>query len=340
MQLAGRAPATQFIFDSDMGNRIDTALAFAVMCGNAGRADGHAALAAVLTSKANLSSAAFCDAVRKFYERPQPPGPNGGAPRPVGYSKIGYRIDGLTPESTPLLDAVVGKKDAAGEPVYKQDADSIPGVIDSVSALRNTILDLPDASTVVVETGPPLSTSRAMWPATLPETIAQKVRLLVIAAGRYPSGSDDIHIAPDVKAMRLLLEKWPTRIVACGAEIGDELKFPASALEKFSWAQNHPIVDAYRAAQAMPYDATAWETAAALYAVRPEAGYFGLSAPGTISVDDAGRVSFAENAEGKHRYLTLDASKRQAVVDAMVELASSQPEPVPPPPPRPAPPAV
>jgi hypothetical protein len=40
---------------------------------------------------------------------------------------------------------------------------------------------------------------------------------------------------------------------------------------------------------------------AVLYAVRPEAGYFKLSEPGTISVLSGGSTKFSASAGGKHR---------------------------------------
>ena len=49
---------------------------------------------------------------------------------------------------------------------------------------------------------------------------------------------------------------------------------------------------------------------AVLHAVRPQEGYFKVSEPGTISVLDNGRMKFAPSADGKHRQLTFDPSRR------------------------------
>ena len=85
------------------------------------------------------------------------------------------------------------------------------------------------------------------------------------------------------------------------------------------------MVDAYRAAHQMPYDAKCWDVTAVLQAVRPKENYFKLSEPGRIEVTDDGRTKFTAAADGKHRYMILDPEKKAAVVDAMVELASAKP---------------
>src|SRR2546422_10058289 len=98
--------------------------------------------------------------------------------------------------------------------------------------------------------------------------ISAKVRYLVVAAGSYPGGPPEFAIQGDIAAAKRLFAGWPGQIVAAGSEIGAALPFPGSSIEKdFSWAPGHPVVDAYRAAQPMPYDAPSTALAAALYAV-------------------------------------------------------------------------
>src|SRR3954471_7145159 len=58
-------PPIGVVFDSDIGNRIDSVLALALLYGFDAKNDARAVL--VTTSKPNLKSAAFCDAVGKFY---------------------------------------------------------------------------------------------------------------------------------------------------------------------------------------------------------------------------------------------------------------------------------
>ena len=77
----------------------------------------------------------------------------------------------------------------------------------------------------------------------------------------------------------------------------------------------------------MPYDTPTWDLTAVLYAVRPDAGYFKLSDPGTIKVLDDGRTKFTPAMEGKHRYLILDPAQKERIIETFTEIASAKPVP-------------
>src|SRR5262249_35122640 len=120
--------------------------------------------------------------------------------------------------------------------------------------------------------------------------------------------------------------EWPTPIIAAGNEIA-ALAFPGASIDREFAASvpDHPIADAYRAYQPMPYDAPSRDLAAALYAARPNESHFKLSGPGTITVYDDGRTSFAASEKGKDRYLILDLAQKERILSAYVELASAKP---------------
>jgi hypothetical protein len=77
----------------------------------------------------------------------------------------------------------------------------------------------------------------------------------------------------------------------------------------------------------MPYDAPTWAMAALLYAVRAQEGYFKLSEPGTISVDNDGRTKFTQSPGGKHRCLILEPEQKDRVIKTYTEIASAKPVP-------------
>ena len=129
----------------------------------------------------------------------------------------------------------------------------------------------------------------------------------------------------DIPAAKKLLAQWPTPIFAAGSELGEALPFPASSLDKeFAWTPTHPLVDAYKAARPMPYDAPSAPMIAALQAVRPQENYCKLSEAGTIQAGDDGRMKFVPSADGKHRYLIFDPASKDKVIRAFIELASTK----------------
>jgi hypothetical protein len=117
----------------------------------------------------------------------------------------------------------------------------------------------------------------------------------------------------DPAAAKHLLASWPAPIVSVGDEVGDALPFPGECIEAdFSWATSHPVVDAYRAHKPMPDGTRSPEMAAALYAIRPHAGYFKLSEP---------------SADGKVRRLIADPTQKDRVIETYRELVSAKPVP-------------
>ena len=99
--------------------------------------------------------------------------------------------------------------------------------------------------------------------------------------------------------------------------------YPAVSIENdFQHEDNHPVVDGYRNYMKMPYDRPVWDLTSVLYAVRPGRGYFSLSEPGTVTVDDEGKTRFESDPGGRHRYLIVDAVQRARVLEALVELAT------------------
>jgi hypothetical protein len=149
----------------------------------------------------------------------------------------------------------------------------------------------------------------------------------VAAVGNYSNGAADPQVASDVASAKKLFAEWPTEIIAAGSELAD-ITFPGASVEKdFAWSESHPIVDAYKAAKPMPYDAPGTPLAAALYAARPKEGFFKLSEPGTISVTDDGRTRFVASAGGKHRFLIAEADQKEKVRQIYAEVVSAKPVP-------------
>jgi hypothetical protein len=83
------------------------------------------------------------------------------------------------------------------------------------------------------------------------------------------------------------LADWPSPTVFAGEDLGQALKFPSESIDRdFAWATNHPLLDAYRAANAMSSDAGSSAMAAALYAAHPDDGYFKVSGKQLITEPD------------------------------------------------------
>jgi inosine-uridine nucleoside N-ribohydrolase len=315
-------PPVGIIFDCDLGNRIDDTLALALLYGFDGKREAR--VVSLSVTKSNLKAAAFCEAIGRFYA-----GAVSGAFSAVGRTlPVGLATDGKMPEDAPLFTVPLARVNADGSPVYGHGIEKLNDTAEPTALIRNAFTAQHDQNCVVVLAGPATNLVKVLDLPGVKDVIAKKVRFLSLMGGAYPQGGPEFNIKTDISAARKLFAEWPTPIVASGYEVGEALLFPALSIENdFSWSPAHPVVDAYKAYRPMPYDAQTWDMTAVLYAVHPEAGYFKLSEPGTISVLSDGSTKFSASAGGKHRYLILDPSQKEAIIKTYIEIASAKPVP-------------
>jgi purine nucleosidase len=312
MQFPGAAPpSVGVLFDSGF-DRIDDLLALALLYGLDGK--GEMRMSAVTVSRPDFAAAQFCEIVKRFYSGAAG-GFGFGASFPVGLAA--EEKGKPQAKALPAYSTLLAKTGEDGAPLYKPALESFIDTGDPATVLRNALTASLPHNTIVIAGGPLTSLAHLLEMRGSKELIALNVRHLAIAAGPW--------ISSDVKAAQRVFDDWPTPIYACSVELGAAVRFPASSIEKdFAWSKAHPVADAYRAFGTMPYDAPTPSMDAALYAVRPAAGYFKLSGPGQFRASAAG-VEFTASAQGKHQLLMPDDAQTGAVVKALTELASAQP---------------
>jgi inosine-uridine nucleoside N-ribohydrolase len=314
----GAADPVPLIFDTDMGNDIDDALALAVIHSLERR--GEARLLGVTLTKDNRWAGPFVDLVNTFYGRGDVP--------------IGAVRDGKTPEDGDFIRAIADKTAGGGSTwLYPRKLTDSASAPEAVALLRKLLASQQDASVVIVQVGFSTNLARlldspgdASSPLGGRELVARKVRLLSIMGGAFPPLLAEYNIKVDLAASAKLFAEWPTEVVASGFEIGEAVLYPAASIENdFGYVEHHPVAEAYRAFKKMPYDRPSWDLTSVLYAVRPGRGYFNLSPRGTIRVDDEGFTRFTPSETGKHRFLILSGEQRARVTEALVQLASEPP---------------
>src|SRR5262245_50738549 len=315
-----RDDGVRLIFDTDMGNDIDDALALGVIHALQNR--GECELLAVTLSKDNEFAAPFVNLVNTFYGRRQIP--------------IGVVKNGKTPEDSRYIRLPSVALAANGAQRYPHELRSGKDAPEAVGLLREVLASQPDHSVVIAVVGFSTNLARLLdapgdTRSPLPgrELVARKCRLLVMMAGMFsdPDRQKEYNVHTDLEAAKKVFADWPTPIVASGLEIGQAIKYPAASIEHdFAYVKHHPLREAYELYKKMPYDRETWDLTAVLYAVRPDRGYFGLSQAGTIGVDEREITRFAPSKEGRHRYLTVTPEQVARVREALVQLASQPPQ--------------
>jgi hypothetical protein len=309
-------PTIGIAFEGDFGTRIDALLGLAML--NGFIAKGEARQIALGVSKPQLTAAQLTDIVAAFYSS-RPPG---------GASMVGVPEGAPLKDPGPLPTATLAARTPEGTPKYNSGINRILDTPDTAVLIRNQLLAQNDGNATIVVAGPATGMMRLMGLYGAPPQISAKVRQLVLAAGSLGSTAIDPAISSDVAAARKVFAEWPTPIVVAGLEVGEALPYPAASIAAdFEWSTAHPVVDAYRLARPMPYDAPAPALAALLHAVKSEDGFFKLSEPGTISVLDDGGLRFTPSATGRHRYLIVDPAQKERVLTTYTALVSAKPRP-------------
>ncbi|QGJ70382.1 Inosine-uridine preferring nucleoside hydrolase [Planctomycetales bacterium 10988] len=309
-----------FIFDTDMGNDVDDALALAMIHSLQSR--GECELLAVTITKDHESCAAFIDAVNTFYGR--------------GNIPIGAVRDGVA--QNPGRFNKVARTLENGKLIYPHNLRTGAKAPEAVGLLRKTLAAAEDGSVVVAQVGFSTNLARLLQsegdeisPLTGKELVKQKVRVLSIMAGAFEPIKGKIHheynIVKDIPSCQHLVAEWPTEVVFSGFEIGIAVPYPSeSILKDYNYVEHHPIPDAYIAYIPPPHNRPTWDLTSVLYGVYPDRGYFNLSPRGYVEVDDEGVTTFEPDEKGNHRYLILDEMQKVRVTEALVQLSSQPPQ--------------
>lgn len=128
------------------------------------------------------------------------------------------------------------------------------------------------------------------------------------------------NILQDLISAQTVFNKWPTKIIASGWEVGNALLYPHQSIENdFNEPEKHPLCISYKAWGEMPYDRPTWDLTSVLVSVEADKEFFEFSPKGTITITDKGKSLFSETANGKHFYLIHKKSKTQKVLDALID---------------------
>ena len=304
------------IFDTDIGNDVDDALALGVI--HALQSRGECELIAVTITKDHDDCAPYVDAVNTFYGRPDIP--------------IGVVRNGPTPEESRFTPLANVRDDGALR--YPHDLENGQEAPEATPLLRQVLAAQDDHSVAIAQVG--FSSNLARLLDSAPDEhsplggralVEQKVRVLSVMAGAFRPirGKEhrEYNVVMDIRAAKKLAAEWPTPIVYSGFEIGIAIPYPAVSIDyDYAYVDHHPLAEAYQLYKATPHERPTWDLTSVLWAVRPHQGYFGLSAPGRALVDDEGRTTFEETPEGTHYYLIASDEQCVRVREALAQLAS------------------
>jgi sialate O-acetylesterase len=319
--LAVQHPHAPVIFETDMGNDVDDALALDMLYKYMD--EGRINLLAINSNKNNGYSAAFIQLMNNWYGYP-------GIP-------VGKIVNGANSQDNihEYVRAVCEYRMPDGRKAFNAPDTASRAFKDPVALYREVLAGQPDHSVTIISVG--FSTNLARLLDSRPDhfspldgkaLVGKKVKLLSAMAGDFAGkNAVEYNVVKDIGAAIDLFTKWPGEIVVSPYELGRAITYPARSIENdFAWAVNHPVVLAYKNYMTMPYDRPAWDLTAALYAIEGAGQYFGLSPKGTVSIDQEGHSFFTPSATGRHRYLSVNDHQVGLIRDRFVSLITGTPK--------------
>ncbi|MBQ8098948.1 MAG: nucleoside hydrolase [Bacteroidaceae bacterium] len=309
------------IYETDMGNDVDDALGLDLIYKyvDAGKVD----LLAVMLNKEGTAPAEYVDLVNTWYGYPETP--------------IGIIHDGADCENDAVnyARAVCAMTGADSVPAFARTLSGYDDLPDAHLLYRKILASQPDHSVTVISVG--FSTNLARLLATAPddyspltgrELVARKVKLLSMMAGCFNGASPawEYNVIKDTAAAHRVFADWPTPIVTSPVEVGAAVCYPAQSIENdFSWADPHPVIEAYKAYRPMPYDEPMFDPTAIVYALEGD-GFFTMSLPGRIEVDSLGGTVFQPDQDGSRRYFHVNEAQADSLKNFFIKHLTSRPK--------------
>lgn len=314
---AGRLPMN-IIFETDMGNDVDDALAIDMLYKY--HRSGRINLMAVMLNKEGEFPPKYIDLLNTWY----------GLRRiPIGLSA---RSGKSIVAGANYTQIVCEKTDGRGRPLYRRSIKDYSRLLPAVTLYRKLLAESEDASVTIVSVG--FSTNLALLmstqadgfsPLTGMELIARKVKRLVMMAGHIENPTyAEYNVVNDVKACQRVFAEWPTPIYVSPFELGLQVRYPAQSIQNdFSWTRHHPVVDAYKAYLPKMEDRPTWDLTAVLYAVDPQQ-FFNISPAGRIQVTDEGYTHYRQDASGCHFYLSVTPEQARDILHYFVATVTAR----------------
>ncbi len=297
------AKPQKIIFDTDMGNDVDDALALAMLYDYC--AAGKAEVSAVLINKDNVYSSIFTNLLNTYY----------GFNFPIGI----VSKKGITTHDGKYTGKISDMLSEDGSYVYPRSLDKTSKPIDAVKLARKVLSDSEDDSVVYVSVG--FSTNVAALLKSTPDDISpisgmelvrKKVKYFSVMAGQFGVNDrvkkyvPEFNVKFDAEASREFFAGSPVPIIFSGFEVGELIGFPKEDILK-KLSEKNPLSVAYqlyavtRAGQL--YDTRTWDLTSVLFVFSPE--FFDISEEGVATVDSQNIVRFNPSKDGNHRYLII-----------------------------------
>lgn len=308
------------IFDTDMGNDIDDALALDMLFKYMDQ--GKVKLLGILNNKDSEYATRFLDLFSTWYGYPK---------IPIGQIHNGVKLNDYVDYGKNVVD-----KNAQMAKPYPYSIKDHQQLLSGEKLYRKILAGQADHSVVVISVG--FSTNLCRLLQSGPDEysklngrdlVARKVTYLSVMAGSFGEKKRaEFNVINDLSAARYVFEHWPAGIVLSPFEIGTKVLYPAESIENdFNWTSQHPLVDAYKLYRPFPYNRPTWDLTSVYYAVEgSKSNLLTVSRPGMLQVDEKGFTHFKADDAGKHFVLSIDGQQAAQLKQHLIDLIKQKPK--------------
>ncbi len=306
------ATPQKVIYDTDMGNDVDDALALAMLYDYC--AARKADVSAILINKDNVYAPIFTNLLNTYY----------GFNFPIGI----VSKNGVAPHDGKYIGKISDMLADDGSYIYPRALEKTSKPIDAVKLARKVLSESEDGSIVYISVGFSTNIARLfkspadeISPLSGLELVRKKVKYFSVMAGQFGVNDrvkkyfPEFNIKYDVDAAREFFAASPVPIIFSGFEVGELIGFPKEDILK-NLSEKNPLTVAYKlyavTRAGKLYDTRTWDLTSVLFVFSPE--FFDISEKGIATVDSENIVRFNPSKDGNHRYLILpkDGAKKIA----------------------------
>lgn len=308
-------PPSKVIFETDMGNDIDDALALDMLYKytDANLID----FLGISINKDNEYSAKFIDIMNAWYKYPN--------------IKIATVKDGIEDLAPINFAKVTYESKTNGQSTFSGTNTDLMKLPEAVNFYRQELTKASDNSVVIISVGYFTNISRLLdSPAdeisslTGKELVAKKVKFLSLMGGNFDgTNSQEYNIIKDIPAAQNVFANWPTKVIVSPFEVGNTILFPGATIEHLDTKGISPLIEAYKSYLPMPYDRPTWDLTSVLYAVEGVKDYFSMSPQGKITITDEGQSEFTAVENGLHSYLIVNEEQAEKIKNHFINIISS-----------------
>ena len=316
---AQEIPSPQsIIFETDMGNDIDDAMALDILYKNMDQ--DRINLLGISVHKNNPHAAEFIDIMNNWY---------GHKRIPIGVNTSSVTDMGAMDYCT----KVCAMNDKDGMALFERSKK--PKFEEAVEMYRRILAEQDDHSVVIVTVG--FSTTMAALlksPAdnysamTGKELVEKKVKYFSIMAGEFENTDHrEFNIEQDLEAAKYFFENSPVPFIVTPFKLGTQVLYPAkSILNDFEWGRKHPFIEAYKNYLTMPYNCCTFDVIATYYACFPETENLTLSEEGEVEIYDDGKTRFTAKKGGRFRILSANEEQCRKIQEYYISTLTTKPK--------------